>query len=195
MPKDSSKKTAKNSNLPRMPDAVLLLIRIVVGIGAIVAGILGHCYEYGWSDTNMPWVLVIFGAAVLLHLSIDVLVFCLVIRVKYRQTSPNTFALETQRQIVDWLIVTSGVVIGLGIGNGVSSITMTVKAGFIALGSCIFVGLVYTGILAGGASSDSHGQVSVDEPHSTLLMILLNLLFMLFIFGMLGVLASFFCES
>ena len=128
--------------------------------------------------------------AVLVHLLVDQVVAKLA-GGKIASEAPSTtiFNLETQRMIVDWLIVTSAVIIGLGVRS--AEVTALLKGGFISLGICIFVGLVFTSILAGGAHSQNNGNVTISKPHLWTLAFLLNILFMLFIFGVSSVLASF----
>jgi hypothetical protein len=162
------------------------LSRLIIGVALLVAGIE--------SISGLPrdWILAlrISGSFILFHLFVEAS-----LRLVRRLGSlsgkteiMNKFTVDTIRQIVNWLITGSGVIIGLLVKT--PDLTFLGKASVFSLGFCIVLGFVHISVLAGGVHSENSNQLTLGAVNALYANILLNAMFIFFLLGIVGLSVS-----
>jgi hypothetical protein len=100
----------------------------------------------------------------------------------------NKFTLDTIRQIVNWLITGSGVIIGLLVKT--PELTLLGKASVFSLGFFIVLGFVHISVFVGGVHSEDTNQVTLGAVNALYGNILLNAMFIFFLLGIVGLSVS-----
>ncbi len=164
------------------PYSLIALLRLIIGVGSLLAGI--QCIS-GFSE-NWLFTLRIAGGLVLFHLIFEASIV-LVGRAKIfagQEETLDKFTIDTNRQVVNWLIAGSGVIIGLLART--QSLTQLAVASALSLGICIVLGFIHISVLAGGVHSEASNQVTLGAVNAFYANLLLNLMFIFFLFGIVG---------
>jgi hypothetical protein len=181
---DSVDALNSNTRSAGFPFQVVDLLRLTIALALLLCGFFPIL-----SGLSTPWLYTLrfTGGIILFHWVVEkTLPF---VRdktsLKGKEDEIDPFVLETIRQIVNWLITGSGVIIGLTAKG--QSVTTLGKASALALVICIVLGFIHISVFAGGVHSEPSADVArVGRINFLYANILLNLMFIFFLFGIVG---------
>lgn len=159
----------------------ITIIRMLLGGVPLLLGInafIMHHFALEWR-----LALTIFGSVALLHLIIESSLSRLSKNTDNTNISLTKFQAESVRQLINWLIVSSGVIIGLIVKDALSGLGVVAVFSLVL---CILTGFIHIGIFAGGVSKEVDQEIQFNSSNYGVSEILLNLTFVFFLTGVIA---------
>jgi len=164
------------------------VFRVFVGLALVVAAIiLNAC---GIIHRDWKFALILSGILVLVHFTIDSVIACLNSKLKWPPKEVTKSQFASVRDIVNWLITGSGIIIGFLVKKDITSLC---KGAIVSLGLCIIAGIVILDLYGGGITEEDEakGTLKINKASVVCSLFLLNTMFIFFLIGITGLVASF----
>jgi hypothetical protein len=163
--------------------------RLISGLCLLALGSIDFCLDLSDGQVVSLWLFFfVLGGFILLHFSIDRALARLSTRSANTTESvwPKSY-FDTTRTIVEWLIIASGVLIGL-INTG--TVTGITKLGVAVLSASIVLGVLYIIVLVAGLKKETDTEVVLEAPTHEFAGFLLNLTWWAFVAGVIAIAIS-----